>query len=57
MEGFGVSQNLDKAEELLLQAAKAGNGQSAYQLFIMYSSFPTKKNTIKAYRMMNKSVQ
>jgi len=57
MEGFGVSQNLDKAEELLLKAAKAGNGQSAYQLFIMYSSFPTKKNTIKAYRMMNKAVQ
>lgn len=40
MEGFGVSQNLDKAEELLLKATKAGNGQSAYQLFIMYSSFP-----------------
>jgi len=57
MEGFGVAQDLDKSEQLLLQASKLGNGQSAYQLFIMYSSVPTKKNTIKAYRFINKAVQ
>jgi len=26
MEGFGVSRNLDKAEENLLKAARMGNG-------------------------------
>ena len=26
MEGFGVSRNLDKAEESLLKAARMGNG-------------------------------
>jgi TPR repeat protein len=57
MEGFGVSQDLNKAEQMLLQAYKAGNGQSAYQLFIMYSSMPTKKNTVKAYRYLTKSIQ
>ena len=57
MEGFGVAQDLDKSEKLLLQASKEGNGQSAYQLFIMYSSVPSKKNTIKAYRFINKAVQ
>ena len=57
MEGFGVSQNFDRAEECLLFAAKEGNGQSAYQLFIMYSSFPAKKDIIKAYRMLNKALQ
>lgn len=30
MEGFGVSQDLNKSEEYLLRAYKAGNGQSAY---------------------------
>lgn len=56
MEGFGVSQNLDLSEKLLLKASKEGNGQSSYQLFIMYSTIPTKKNTIKAYKFLNKSI-
>ena len=33
MEGFGVAKNLGKAEEMLLKAAKMGNGQSNFQLF------------------------
>lgn len=56
MEGFGVSQNLDKSEALLLKAYKAGNAQSAYQLHILYSTMATKKNTVKAYRYLNKAV-
>jgi len=56
MEGFGVSQNLDKSEALLLKAYKAGNAQSAYQLFVLYSTMGTKKNTVKAYRFLNKAV-
>ena len=30
MEGYGVNQNFDKAEESLLRAAKLGNAQSNY---------------------------
>jgi TPR repeat protein len=56
-EGFGVTQNLDKAEAMLLKAQKEGNAQSAYQLYILYSSFPGKKDIVKAYRFLNKSVQ
>jgi TPR repeat protein len=47
---------LDKAEALLLQAQKAGNAQSAYQLHILYSTMVGKKNTVKAYRFLNKAV-
>lgn len=56
MEGFGVSQDLDKSEAMLLKAHKLGNAQSSYQLFLLYSMMPTKKNTVKAYRFLNKSV-
>lgn len=42
---------------MLLKAQKMGNAQSAYQLFILYSTFPGKKNTVKAYKYLNKSVQ
>lgn len=57
MEGYGVAQNLDKSEELLLTSAKAGNGQSCYQLYILYSTMGNKKNTVKAYRFLNKALQ
>ena len=50
MEGFGVAQNLDKAEELLIQAAKMGNGQSNFQLFTLYSTVESKKDPVKAYK-------
>jgi len=36
MEGFGVPKDLDKAEEYLKRATKLGNGQSAFQLFMLY---------------------
>lgn len=56
MEGFGVHQNLDAAEEFLLKAYKAGNAQSAYQLHLLYSTMAGKKNTVKAYKYLNKAV-
>lgn len=51
MEGFGVARNLDKAETMLLKAAKMGNGQSNFQLFTLYSGEDaSKKDPVKAYR-------
>ena len=50
MEGYGVSRNLDKAEENLIKAAKMGNGQSNFQLFILYSKNEDKRNVVKAYQ-------
>ena len=57
MEGFGVAKNLDKAEEMLLRAAKMGNGQSNFQLFALYSgSDESKRDVVKAYRQLTKAV-
>ena len=54
MEGFGVTENLDKAEGMLIKAAKMGNGQSNFQLFLLYSGNEeknaAKKDPVKAYR-------
>ena len=50
MEGFGVARNIDKAEALLTSAAKSGNGQSNFQLFMLYSKTEEKKDLVKAYR-------
>jgi TPR repeat protein len=38
MEGFGVPKDLKKAEKNLKEAYKMGNGQSAFQLFLLYCS-------------------
>ena len=56
MEGFGVARNVDKAEEMLLKAAKKGNGQSNFQLFMLYSQYEEKKDPVKAYRQLLKAV-
>lgn len=56
MEGFGVAKNLDKAETMLLRAAKMGNGQSNFQLFMLYSQYVEKKDVVKAYRQLTKAV-
>ena len=34
---YGVTQNMEKAIEYLQKACDAGNGQSAYQLFMIYA--------------------
>ena len=57
MEGFGVRQDLDKAESLLLGAERQGNAQSAYQLFVLYSKFAPKQDVVKAYRFLNKAIR
>ena len=56
MEGFGVPKNLEKAETLLQRAAKMGNGQSNFQLFMLYSTCDEKKDIVKAYRQLTKAV-
>lgn len=56
MEGYGVSKNLDKAEAMLIKAAKKGNGQSNFQLFTLYSTVEVKKDPVKAYRQIIKAV-
>ena len=49
MEGYGVVRNPDKSEQMLLKAAKMGNGQSNFQLFLLYSQVEEKKDMEKAY--------
>ena len=56
MEGFGVPKNLDKAIKLLTEAAKMGNGQSHFQLFLLYSQVEEKKDVVLAYKHLNKAV-
>ena len=55
MEGFGVPQDFAKAEEFLKKATKLGNGQSAFQLFLLYCS-EEKKNVPQAYKYLTKAV-
>lgn len=35
--GFGVQRNVEKAIEYLRKSSKVGNGQSSYQLYVIYS--------------------
>jgi TPR repeat protein len=55
-EGFGVSKNLDKAVEMLKRAAKLGNAQSDFQLFLLYSREEEKKNAALAYKHLARAV-
>ena len=55
-EGFGVPLNLDKALELLNEAAKLGNAQSNFQLFLIHSTVPAKEDTVLAYKNLVKAV-
>ena len=55
-EGSGVTKNVDKAIQLLTEASKAGNGQSSYQLFIIYSKVEGKKDVVQAYKCLNRAV-
>jgi len=52
-EGFGFAKNVEKAIEYLTKAAELGNGQSLYQLFMIYSGKDGQeawlKNPTKAY--------
>lgn len=55
--GFGVAKNLPKAVEYLTKAAKTGNGQSCYQLAVLYSSEEGEfKDIKKAYSYFEKAL-
>ena len=55
--GFGVSKNLPKAVEYLTRAAKTGNGQSCYQLAVLYMNEDGEfKNAKKAYAFFEKAL-
>ena len=51
-----VAQDLNKSEQFLLKAQKVGNAQSAFQLYLLYSSMEGKKDIAKAYRYLNKAM-
>ena len=54
---FGLSKDLDKAIALLTRSAKAGNGQSCYQLSQLYSTEqPPHRDIKKAYAYFEKAV-
>lgn len=57
-EGFGLNKNLDKAIEYLTKAADAGNGQSMYQLYLIYSGKgdASAKNPEKAYEYLMRAI-
>jgi len=57
-EGFGLNKNLDKAIEYLTKAADAGNGQSMYQLYLIYSGKgdASQKNPEKAYEYLMRAI-
>lgn len=57
MEGFGVTKDLNKAEELLLKANKMGNAQSSFQLYMLYSQQHAKIDAKKAYKFLTKACQ
>jgi len=55
--GFGVPKNLTKAVEYLTRSAKTGNGQSCYQLAILYINEEGDfKNIKKAYSYFEKAI-
>lgn len=56
-EGFGVSRNIKKSIELLKKSAKAGNGQSSFQLYNLYSREKEVKDNKIAYKYLTKAVE
>lgn len=53
---FGVPKNVDKAIEYLTKSARAGNGQSCFQLFLIHTEEGPHKDVKKAYRYLEKGV-
>jgi len=58
--GFGVSKNLTKAVENLTRSAKTGNGQSCYQLAILYineeGEFFTVSLSLKSFKAFSRQI-
>ena len=53
--GHGVTKNIPKAIENLKISSKAGNSQSVYQLFILYSEEEGYKDPVLAYKYLEKA--
>jgi TPR repeat protein len=53
---FGVGKNVEKAIEYLTKSARAGNGQSCYQLFLIYYQEEGFKDVVKAYQYLEKGI-
>jgi len=54
MEGFGVPKDMNKAEAFLKDASIMGNGQSSFQLFMLYCA-EEKKDLKLAYKYLHKA--
>ena len=50
IQGKWLSKNVDKAFELFTTAAKMGNCQSEYQLYLIHALHDGYKDPIKAYK-------
>ena len=55
--GIGVAKNVEKAIDLLRKSSKVGNGQSSYQLYVIYSQEEGFKDVVKAYYYLEKAIQ
>lgn len=55
--GFGVGKNIEKSIQFLEKSAKGGNGQSQYQLYMIYNSEEGFKDIKKAYAYLIKAIQ
>ena len=53
--GWGVSKNIDKAIEYLTKSSKEGNGQSSFQLYVIFTSEEGYKDAKKAYHYLEKA--
>ena len=52
-----MARNLNKSIEFLKKSARAGNGQSAFQLFLIYSKENEVKDNKLAYKYLAKAVE
>lgn len=53
---FGLSKNVPKAIDLLTISDKAGNSQSSYQLYVIYTHEEGFKDVKKAYKHLEKAL-
>jgi len=54
--GFGVAKNVEKAVEFLTRSARAGNCQSCFQLYLIFTEEGPHKDIKKAYKYLEKGV-
>lgn len=54
--GYGVARNVEKSIQYLTKSAKAGNGQSSYELFVIFSQEEGFKDPVKAYLYLQDAI-